>query len=1024
MSLLRKRRRAGNESAPIWKPGGVQLTRPARIWLLVFLVLTCVFTAGTLAVRNRFGGLQAYIIQAVEAQAGVDFQVEGVSLAGIHCVALDRPAITMEQASGTTLSFDAPRTYVYIDLLSILQGKLLIERVDIEGGRLQVEHVATAPWFEYGGSPEVSLPFSAPNSPVHLSGTGCELLVTEQATGRSMSVADIAFSVAPAESSETLELHGSGKLRGDPEKALAIDGTYSNRDDFSVTFNADRITAQDVNSFLATPQHVVHSGTANIHLVINGYPDKPASLSATIGFGGVGVDSAFAFLAPESGTINAQATYDTEEELLRITTARADTPGLLGELSGNIRLGDPVPLLDIRLEADRLPVQPLVEHALQGRLTEYGELDAQVSQVGSLELNLSGPIDDPEVTARGELERGTLRFEPNDDRVPRFELDFEQLHAEWDSVAESLEGRLTVVDGAITHPFSGIDATDLTASIVFKDNALRLESATAMIAGSRIAGSGTYDVAGRAGSLAVNGTLQRLEDTVLATSIRNIELQGAASVDLQAELTEGAIKAHGSVDATQAAVRYRWWFLKPVGIGVRADISCDFVPGESLSWNAALDAAATALKADGHLRMQNGRLALQEVHAEIQSLDLTSLGKCLDLPYAITGGTVSGGGYTWDRLPGTGPDGSANWHANLACQADAISIRLLDAQHALEATDVTLEADYVNSAENTGIITLGAASSHTPPLGEPWFAPLEIPPELRDKYEPDPRDYTFCLTSAAVEVPPWKGTDFKGIAYVDQARIGLKEYSATIGEGHIAGDYAKDRAENAYQTSAEWDNVPVSFFLNHMSWPSVLSGLTTGRVAYSLDCDDPSTLHGEGQFGIYDGKFSADFILNELQKQMEGPTALPPSLQFSELRADVLFEKDNIQTPSLSLTSEGIRMDASGHFVTGGEMDYDLKVSISPETAEKMPVLRENLNLEGHRLANQNVELAFKIAGPAFRPRGELAQGQPVSVTLVTGGLEMVSEAVKVIDIPRKILVDLLKIGGGIMGASKVPEQN
>jgi hypothetical protein len=45
-------------------------------------------------------------------------------------------------------------------------------------------------------------------------------------------------------------------------------------------------------------------------------------------------------------------------------------------------------------------------------------------------------------------------------------------------------------------------------------------------------------------------------------------------------------------------------------------------------------------------------------------------------------------------------------------------------------------------------------------------------------------------------------------------------------------------------------------------------------------------------------------------------------------------------------------------------------------------------------------------------------------VTLVSGALETTSEVVQVLDLPRKILVDVFKIGAGIMGGRKAPQNN
>ena len=150
--------------------------------------------------------------------------------------------------------------------------------------------------------------------------------------------------------------------------------------------------------------------------------------------------------------------------------------------------------------------------------------------------------------------------------------------------------------------------------------------------------------------------------------------------------------------------------------------------------------------------------------------------------------------------------------------------------------------------------------------------------------------------------------------------------------------------------------------------------------------------------------------------------SLPPSLRFERLEAGVQFKGDIVETPGFELISEGITVSGGGQFVTDGDMDYDIRVKIAPEAARKMPALQESLNIEGHRLAQQDIELGFKITGPTLKPRSELAQGQPMRVTLVTGALQLTSTALQVIDTPRKILVDLLKIGGGIVSPRKQPE--
>jgi hypothetical protein len=81
--------------------------------------------------------------------------------------------------------------------------------------------------------------------------------------------------------------------------------------------------------------------------------------------------------------------------------------------------------------------------------------------------------------------------------------------------------------------------------------------------------------------------------------------------------------------------------------------------------------------------------------------------------------------------------------------------------------------------------------------------------------------------------------------------------------------------------------------------------------------------------------------------------------------------------------------------------------------------LRDSLNIQGYRLSQQDIHLPFQVTGPTISPVSELKDTPPARVTLMAGALEVTAEAINVLDAPRKILVDLLKTAGGLMGARK-----
>jgi hypothetical protein len=317
-------------------------------------------------------------------------------------------------------------------------------------------------------------------------------------------------------------------------------------------------------------------------------------------------------------------------------------------------------------------------------------------------------------------------------------------------------------------------------------------------------------------------------------------------------------------------------------------------------------------------------------------------------------------------------------------------------------------------ANPQGVITLQAQKGRMPPIRQKWFIPLRPDRETPAVERP----WTLDLAAAAIEALPWKGSNFTGKAYVTSIDAGLSAFSGDVaGGGRVDGTYRSVKQDNTCELSFTWKNIPVSYLIDQFEYPRVLTGTTSGQVNYAMDRDDPGTLKGQGGFEVHDGQFSADFIASQLQGRLEDKiSTLPSSLKFLSLKTDLAFERDMVKTSNIQLVSEGIKVTGDGSFVIHGDMDYDLKVAISPKTADKIPALRENFNLQGLRLAQQDIELAFKVKGPTFNPRGELAESPPLGVTLVSSAFEVTSDAMKVIDIPRKILSDLLRIGGGIVG--------
>ena len=88
-----------------------------------------------------------------------------------------------------------------------------------------------------------------------------------------------------------------------------------------------------------------------------------------------------------------------------------------------------------------------------------------------------------------------------------------------------------------------------------------------------------------------------------------------------------------------------------------------------------------------------------------------------------------------------------------------------------------------------------------------------------------------------------------------------------------------------------------------------------------------------------------------------------------------------------------------------------------PATAKGIPALRTYFNLDGMKHSQSNLKLAFHIFGARNSPKMELDGMPSVGDTILSGAVEVTTDVMKVVDLPRQILLDLFKIGGGIVGA-------
>jgi hypothetical protein len=827
-----------------------------------------------------------------------------------------------------------------------------------------------------------------------------------------------AFDVSRLSDSTDITARLSGNLDADPEKGVQVNARFTSLEDFDLRVACARITADDVNVFLPASERLVETGVVQPSIRVAGYPGTTLVVSCEAPFSDLSVRGHPDFLGPLKGLVTGLASYDVSTRLLSLSTAKANAEQLSGSVDGTISFAGDVPALDLRMEANEFPIRAVLDSLLAGYPADYAALDLQLDAPYKVEVLLRGTSETPAISARVNVDAGKLGFQPKDERYPSGELELGPVAITWDSESASTEGSLTVVSGALTFTYPPMAAEKLSGVFRLKDGTVACDPLNMVITGNPFVGSVAYDTAKNELALGFSGEFSHIEDTMFGTALKDLSLAGSVSVRCRMAMRESQYVFDGEFDATQAQVDYEWWFRKPPGVGASGrEVHVEVAPQRAIAITGRVEVASTPVEVRSVVAYKQGKWRHESLRCSSESVDVTSAGKCICIPYTVVGGVGSKAHFLWERAH----DRDAVSRMTIGGAIDEVSLLPAGSDVPLQMKGVNVEITSVNGKKRTATVSLAADDGRMPPLNGVWFLPLKTDPTMRERYPDHGREWNYRLEAKSLEVPPWKGLNFEGTAWSDSETTGLKRFSADIvGGGRLEGDYRRQQAENAYELHAEWKEMPAFYLIQHLNYPNVLEGVTSGRVSYSLDRDDPSTLTGSGSFEIRDGQFSADFLLSRFQSQLQNEVAsLPPSLKFSKVVADVGFRGDTVEMPRLELAAEGIRLEGSGRFIRDGDMDYEVRVSLSPEAAQRIPALRDALNVEGHRLAQRNIDLVFRVAGPTSNPQGELAEPPPVGVTLVSGALEVTSEAMKMIDLPRRLLVDLLKTAGGIVASKK-----
>lgn len=1005
-----------------------QPARRARMRLLALLVLTGLFAAAVLFVKYKLESYRAALQDRAASQVGGALGAGKIQVYGLRGLRIDDFHVSVGGEGAPRVSVHIPTVLLYVDLVDLFSGRMTIDRIQVDNSEIVIAREGDAPWFSGGaaslagkgggGTAGALGGWITEGLPFRVLGRGCRVRIENVSGGAALAFENVDVDVVRLPEAAELLASLAGHVRGNAEKFLRIHARYAGPEDFDLRVVSGRITADDVNVFLPAPQRAVTAGAIAPSLRLAGYPGSSLVLSLESALEGVTLRDQPAMLPPVTGQLSVLASYRLDTRLLSVTTARLEAGALAGRIEGTVDLQAGAPHLDLSLEATRLPASELLQGLLASQSFASEEIEVTLNDPYAIRLRLRGTPDAPELLAEADIGAGSFAFKPASPELPSAELKIGMVRAAWNSATGQPSGQLTIAGGTLKHALSGITAEEVSGILRVEGDRVQLEPINARVTGYPFVGNMSYDRGGGELRFDVSGTAAQIENFPPLKDVKDVGLAGAISLHARGKVSAKGAHVDIDADATQAQIAYQWWFQKPVGTGCTANaVAIEFSPGKSVQISGQVLLDTIPIHATVHLTPHKGAWKLNTIRAKTDRLDINTAGKTLRVPYGITGGTGTGVEFNWRRA-GIKPDGGLLEVFTVAGHIDTVNLlpRGSDVPIQAQNANISVTVDSSSVERRTGGVIVHAERGQLPPFSKTWFLPLEPDdPALKKQYAGEPRDWTHEVSVGAVVLPPWQGNALSAKINNPSGKVEVNPFRATIENGTLEGTYLHTEPDNESALKATWTDIPAIYILRHLELPELLTGTMTGNVSYTVDQDDPaSTLKGGGKFEIRDGKFSADYLAALLESRMDASLSmLPPSLVFTRLSADVVLEGDKVSTDNLMLDTPGLKLSGSGYFITDGDMNYTVKVSIAPDTAQKIPLLREAFNIQGHQLTGSSIDLTFNISGPTFRPRGQVAGLPPVGVTIVSGALQMTTE---IIDLPRQILIDLFKIGGGIVG--------
>lgn len=989
--------------------------RGKRLWLLALLVLAALLTGALLLAKYQLSLLRDRVHAEIARRTGIALNTTGVEIHGIAGLRLQDLKLAFQTPGGPTVEMEVPEALLRVSLLELLRGDVLVDRLQLDDATIVLRRPPGGTWLvegtAAGGAVTGNVPFRAV-------GRNCTLTIDRIVGDSTFTVSHLNFDLNRLTDSPHIIANIEGAPDQAPDRQFTAFGRYASVEDFDLRIQSSGLETTDVAAFFPAAAGLLASGSARPSIRVSGYPRKEMVVALELPFSEVAPANPGRFPVPSEGLVTALASYDLHSRLLTLNTAKTLSPGFEGRVEGTISLAGDLPDLALKLEVQQLPVGDIVGLVSREWLAQYGALQIEAPQPYKFFVTLNGPVNNAALGLEAQLGAGTLQFTPAGTALPRADLQFSLMSIAWDSETAIPRGSVAISGGTLEHGPSKLKAEDLSGTFRLAEDGLVLEPLVARLAGNTVMGGARYTLADKTLHFAISGNLGALEELEAVKNARNLTAYGPVAIDsLSGMISPGKQVFDASVDLTRAGVEWEWWLNKAPGIGARLhDLHVEITPAKSAAVAMKVDLDTVKINADAAFTHRGGGWSLDRLEARSDNVAMGTANKVLTFPYAISGGTGTGAYLNWVRKA-VEPDTS---EMTIGGVVDEATLLPAGSRIPVSGKSIKIDTTVTKKGEyRTGSMTIHAAQAELPPFGTPWLLPLRAADDpSMTLFPPLDRDWTYTLTAGTLAYPPWRGETFRGNAYTRKLESGFDSFEARIGEGKVGGLYRATRPDNVNNLNANWEKVPASVLLEHLKLPDIFTGTMTGGIQYAIDRDDSGTLSGTGYFDVVDGQFSADYLVSRFQTQLEqGAISIPPSLRFSRFTSDIALEGDVVKAANMFLQSEAVTISGGGQFVLSGDMDFHLKFSLPPETAKGIPALRTYFNLDGMKRSQTNLELSFHIFGPGFSPRMELDGMPSVGDTILSGAAEVTGDVMKVVDLPRQILLDLFKIGGGIVGA-------